>query len=111
MTRAERRAYWERMVQGHASSGMTQVAFARLHGIKDKTLSRWRKRLQRELEYGQLPSVVEVVVEHQPLQSAPLQRASVEVRLGSSCSLLFADGAQPADLADLVLELRRRSLC
>jgi transposase-like protein len=99
------------MVRGHASSGMTQVAFARLHGIKDKTLSRWRQRLRQELELEQLPSVVEVVVEQEPISSAPLLRASVEVRLGAGCAVVFADGAQPADLADLVLELRRRSLC
>lgn len=105
MKQQERRKYWQRMVTEHAASGLTQVAFAKLRGIKVKSLARWRKRL---LPPASVPAVVEVVVEDLPASPSPRDR---ELLVGGDLSLFFAPGTEPGYVADVVLALKARRAC
>ena len=45
LSRAERRAYWQGLLEEWAGSGLTQAAFCRQRGLSAVTLSWWKRRL------------------------------------------------------------------
>jgi hypothetical protein len=46
--RAGRRAFWERHVEAHRRSGLSQAAYCARQGLRKGTLSFWRWKLARE---------------------------------------------------------------
>ncbi|MCP4921258.1 MAG: hypothetical protein GY913_30550 [Proteobacteria bacterium] len=108
MKRSKRQLYWRRMVDEHAASGLTQVAFAAARGIPVKGLHRWRKRFRDEAEAASLPAVVEVVIGSMP--AAPPPR-DLRLALGGDLALVFDTATEPAYVADFVVALRERGAC
>lgn len=108
MEQSKRQLYWRQMVDEHAASGLTQVAFATQHGISVKGLHRWRKRFRDEAQAASLPAVVEVVLDTAP--AAPPPR-DLRLAFGGDLALVFDTATEPAYVADVVFALRERGAC
>ncbi|MCP4809506.1 MAG: hypothetical protein GY884_29570 [Proteobacteria bacterium] len=109
MKQSKRRLYWRRMVDEHAASGLTQVAFAAQRGISVKSLYRWRGCFRGEAQAAWLPAVVEVVLDSEP--AAPPPPRDLRLVLGSDLALVFDPATEPAYVADVVVALRERGAC
>jgi hypothetical protein len=53
--RSGRRAYWQRQVEAHRRSGLTQADFCAQKGLRKGTLSFWKWKLAREARSAPRP--------------------------------------------------------
>jgi hypothetical protein len=106
------REFWVELVQKLAASGQTQMAFAAQHGVSDKTLSYWRRRLKKEP--AQPPSFVPVCLADTPLSppqppKKPSRPAGLKAVLPDGLRLYFAPKTSGAYIARVLGPLRARS--
>lgn len=88
---------WSAHVQAWQSSGATQAAYCRAHGLSLASFGYWRRKLAGHAQPAS-PAML-------PIRVAPaVQRASVEVRLPGGIVLGVA-AADPAWLARLLRSL------
>lgn len=86
VTRADRRAAWQRIVSNWQESGVSASAFARQYQLRLKALLRWRDRLLTPVVQRQ-PSFLEVqapaLVEDSAIE---LHAGALRVRVHNGCA-------------------------
>lgn len=85
VTRADRRAAWQRIVSRWQESGVSASAFARQHQLRLKALLKWRDRLQAPA--AQQPSFLEVQAPALADDSAiEVHAGALRVRVHNHCA-------------------------
>ncbi len=97
-------AKWRGLVSEQSGSGQTIVAFCRERGLTTSQFYTWRNRLRR----SSAEQFLEVQVVKAPARPIPLNRGTIEVRLGEGRCVLVEPGFDPNHLRAVVAALEFR---
>ena len=97
------KAEWKRLVEQHAQSGMSGLAFCEQHGLSRKSFYRNRKALQQDTD---TPVSTRSFVQLMPRSSEPSRPTSGPVELTyGECYLRLPANTDPVWLAQLMKAL------
>ena len=94
--------FWRRHLTDWRTSGLSQAAYCRRHGLDVKRWTYWRRTLKPTLPSGAaVPAVVRIVM------SAPPLDGRVEVRLPNGLQVRVSVGLDPRQLVAVVQGVTR----
>jgi hypothetical protein len=102
--RAEKRSYWADQIRRWRDSGLSQIAYCRLHEVNRHRLLYWRKQLS---EGASTSSLVEISLNGAP-HADNLQDSPLRLLIGSRYRIEVARGFDPGVLHQLIYVLERR---
>ena len=102
--RVEKRGYWEDQIRRWQESGLTQLAYCRLHEVNYHRLVYWRKQLSQ----GTSPSSLVEVSLNRPPHDENLHDISLRLLIGNRYRIEVARGFDPDVLHQLIYVLEQR---
>ncbi len=102
--RAEKRSYWEDQIRRWRESGLTQIAYCRLHEVNRHRLIYWRKQLS---EKAPSSALVEISL-NSPPHDENLHDSSLRLLIGSRYRIEVSRGFDPGVLHQLIYVLEQR---
>ena len=102
--RAEKRSYWADQIRRWRESGLTQVAYCRLHEVNRHRLIYWRKQLS---EKAPSSSLVEISL-NRPPHDETLHDSSLRLLIGNRYRIEVARGFDFGILHQLIYVLEQR---
>lgn len=104
MTKEERRAYWNTIIEKQATSGMSIAAYCRDARIKPSYFYKWRRRLQEQQSCA--GGFLELIPD-KPIKTA----SGVHIRLDSKISIEVEKDFDPFTLRAVIETLSDFSRC
>ena len=102
--RVEKRSYWEDQIRRWRESGLTQIAYCRLHEVNRHRLIYRRKQLS---EKAPSSSLVEISV-NRPPHDENLHDSSLRLLIGNRYRIEVTRGFDPGVLHQLIYVLEQR---
>ncbi len=102
--RAEKRSYWADQIRRWRESGLTQIAYCRLHEVNRHRLVYWRKRLSSESSRG---SLVEISL-NRPPHDEDVHDSPLRLLVGCRYRIEVGRGFDPGVLHQLLYFLEQR---
>lgn len=99
MAKHKPKQFWIAHVEAAQASRMSKVDYCRQHGLDYKTLLRWVGRLRRR---GDSAPPVQSLIPVAIRQTAPADRATLTLRIGSDVSLSMPASTDSVWLASLM---------
>lgn len=102
---AAKRKYWEEQLRQWKQSGLTQVEYCRLHGLKQHQWWYWKKRIIKTtapVKFVRLD--LDPVVE---TETAGMQSTALKLVFGSDFHIEINKGFDPATLEQVIRTLQR----
>ena len=92
--------FWQRHLTDWRTSGLSQAAYCRRHGLDVKRWTYWRRTFKQTLPSGaSVPAVVPIVMSAPPLDDR------VEVRLPNGLQVRLSAGLDPCRLVPMIQAL------
>ena len=101
--RVEKRSYWEDQIRRWQESGLTQLAYCRLHEVKHHRLIYWRKQLSKGASSSSLVEISLNRPHDENLHDSPLR-----LLIGSRYRIEVSRGFDPGVLHQLIYVLEQR---
>jgi len=92
---------WQRLIADYEASGLTQVEFARKHGVAESSIQRWRSRLGRG--EGQVPACGVEFVQVKANDGEP----AVQIALSEGVVIRFGQAAEASLIAEVAQHVAR----